>query len=69
MSTESQRRKNRKAMRTLDHAIDHLGPTKHCGLLVTDSKIAGFLPNTSSNADAARAVLCKAMLKVVKELR
>ena len=58
--------KYRKAMRTLDHAIDSLGPTKPCFLLVTDGRMHN-VQSTHDNADAARAVLVSAMLELVKE--
>jgi len=57
----------RKGMRLLDHAIEHLGPTSPCGLLIQDGMIVGNLPATSNNADITRAVLVTAMLKLMKE--
>jgi len=55
-----------KAMRTLDHAIDSLGPTKACGLLIIDGRTS-LLPATESIADESRAILVRAMLELAKE--
>lgn len=55
----------RKAMRILDHAINHLGPTKPCGLLICDG-IMSHIPGGNSSTDAARAILVNAMLRLVK---
>ena len=66
MSIQVTQRQSKRAMHVLDHAIDHLGETRPCYLLIVDGHMAN-LPSTESNADAARAVLIAAMLRLVKE--
>jgi hypothetical protein len=63
----TENRKIRNGIRKLDHAIDHLGPTRPCMLLVHEGGMHN-IPGTSSNADAARAVLVGSMLGLVREL-
>lgn len=67
MTPQTLKRKQRQAMRTLDHAIDHLGPTNTCFMLITDGKVS-HLPATTRNADAARAVLVAAMLQLASDI-
>jgi hypothetical protein len=59
----------RKAMKLLDHAIEHLGSAKACGMMILDGKVARFLPADDNNTNAARAVLARAMCAIVKEVR
>jgi len=56
----------KKAMRVLDHAIEHLGPTNPCFLMIQDGQMHN-VPSSDSNADSARAVLAQAMCTLVRE--
>jgi hypothetical protein len=56
----------RKAMRILDHAIDHLGPTRPCFLLIENGKMFN-LAHDNRNVHNARTVLVDAMLKLARE--
>jgi hypothetical protein len=58
----------RKALRILDHAIEHLGPTKACGLMILDGKIAGMLPADDNQANEVRGILARAMCEIVREV-
>lgn len=55
-----------KAMRILDHAIEHLGETQSCALMIVDGIVSNF-PATESVADGARAILANAMCVLVRE--
>ena len=60
------RYKFNKAMKILDHAIDSLGPTKPCGLLIVDGNMCS-VPNSDTVADQARGILANAMIQLVQE--
>jgi hypothetical protein len=55
-----------KAMRVLDHAIDSLGDTEPCGLLIMDGKMH-TMPGDDSPKQEARAILAQAMCVLVRE--
>ena len=55
----------RRAMRVLDHAIEHLGPSRACSLLIQDGRIIGYLPHNQK--EETRAILADAMVRLVME--